>query len=133
MVVRATCPACGTHRYKKNGHTRHGKQHHQCKACGRQCTADSLARSVASEPRMQIEHLLCERISLRGIGRTVGVRLTGLLHCMVACVTACPEDLHAQLPAQPTEMIIELFRNKRPGKLSSKKAMEEASEWVYSS
>ena len=28
---------------------------------------------------------------------------------------------------------IELFRNKRQGKLSSKKAMEEASEWVYAS
>jgi hypothetical protein len=26
MVVRATCPACGADRYKKNGHTRHGKQ-----------------------------------------------------------------------------------------------------------
>jgi hypothetical protein len=28
---------------------------------------------------------------------------------------------------------IELFRNKRPGKLSSKKAMEGANRWVYSS
>lgn len=31
------------------------------------------------------------------------------------------------------QALIELFRNKRQGKLSSKKAMEEASEWVYSS
>src|SRR5947209_1734835 len=29
--------------------------------------------------------------------------------------------------------IIELFRNKRQGKLSSKKAMEGAHQWVYSS
>jgi hypothetical protein len=29
--------------------------------------------------------------------------------------------------------IIELFRNKRQGKLSSKKAMEGAKRWVYSS
>src|SRR5262249_14968010 len=106
MVVRATCPACGAHRYKKNGHTRHGKQKHQWKACGRQFTADSIARSVASEQRMQIEHLLGERIALRGICRTVGVSLTWLLHFMVECFTACPDDLHAQLPAQPTEIIM---------------------------
>jgi hypothetical protein len=30
-------------------------------------------------------------------------------------------------------MAVELFRNKRQGKLSSKKAMEEASRWVSSS
>jgi len=29
--------------------------------------------------------------------------------------------------------IVELFRNKRQGKLSSKKAMEGANQWVYSS
>ncbi len=28
---------------------------------------------------------------------------------------------------------LELFRNKRQGKLSSKKAMEGANQWVYSS
>ena len=29
--------------------------------------------------------------------------------------------------------ILELFRNKRQGKLSSKKAMEGAKQWVYAS
>ena len=67
MVVRDTCPTCGANRYKKNGHTRHGKQHHQWKACGRQCTAAPLDRRIASEQRKRIEHLLCDRIStLRG-------------------------------------------------------------------
>ena len=106
MVLRDTCPACGSNRYKKNGHTRHGKQNHQCKACGRQFTAEAVDRSIAYEQRMQIKKLLCERVSLRGICRAVGVSLTWLLHFMVECFTACPDDLHVQLPARPPVVVI---------------------------
>src|SRR5215468_11218971 len=106
MRIRDVCPACGSKRYKKNGHTRHGKQNHQCKACERQFTGHAIDRSIASEQRRRIEHLLRERLSLRGICRTVGVSLTWLLHFMVECFTACPEDLHVQLPAQPTAVLL---------------------------
>src|SRR3989441_5530732 len=106
MVIRDACPACGSHRYKKNGHTRHGKQNHQCKTCGRQFTANPLDRSIAPEQRLRIEQLLRERISLRGICRAVGVSLTWLLHFMVECFTACPDHLHAQLPARPTAVVM---------------------------
>ena len=93
MVMREACPACGAKRYKNNGHPRHGKQKHQWKACGRQFTAAVLDRRIASAQRLQMEHLLRERISLRGLCRTVGVSLTWLLHFLVDCVTACPEHL----------------------------------------
>ena len=106
MVVRDTCPACSSNRYKKNGHTRHGKQNHQCKACERQFSATADDRLVADERRTRVEHLLRERISLRGICRAVGVSLTWLLHFMVECFTACPEDLHVQLPARPTAVVM---------------------------
>ena len=76
MVLRDACPACGSQRYKKNGDTRHGKQNHQYKTCGRQFTATPLDRRIPSEQRQRIEQLLCERISLRGICRAVGVSLT---------------------------------------------------------
>jgi len=49
-----------------------------------------------------LEQLLCERLSLRGICRAVGVSLTWLLHFMVECFTVCPDDLHVQLPGRPT-------------------------------
>jgi IS1 family transposase len=91
---------------QKNGHTRHGKQNHQYKACRRQFTANAMARIIAHEQRLQIAHLLCERISLRGICRTVGVSLTWLSHLLVECFTACPDHLHAQRPARPTEMLM---------------------------
>ncbi|HEY5868412.1 MAG TPA: IS1 family transposase [Candidatus Tectomicrobia bacterium] len=106
MLVRDTCPACGSSRYKKNGHTRHGKQNHQCKACGRQFTADARDRRIASEQRRRIAQLLCERISLRGICRTVGVSLTWLLHFLVECFTACPDHLQAQRLTQPTAVLL---------------------------
>jgi len=106
MLIRETCPACGSRRYKKNGHTRHGKQNHQCKACERQFSATADDRLIADEQRKRIEQLLCERIALRGICRAVGVSLTWLLHCMVECFTACPEDLHVQPPAQPTGVVM---------------------------
>ena len=55
---------------------------------------------------MQIEQLLCERVSLRGICRVVGVSLTWLFHFMVECFTACPDHLHLQLPARPTVVVM---------------------------
>ena len=101
MSARNVCPPCGSQRYQKNGYTRHGTQNHPCKACHRQLTAPPLDRSIAPEQRLRIEQLLCERISLRGICRAVGVRLPWLLHFLVECCTACPEDLHAQPPTRP--------------------------------
>jgi transposase-like protein len=32
MLVINACPECQSNQYKKNGHTRTGKQNHQCKA-----------------------------------------------------------------------------------------------------
>ena len=94
------------HQYKKNGHTHTGKQNHQCKACGRQFVASPEDRLIADEQRTLIEHLLRERISLRGICRAVGVSLPWLLHFMVECFAACPDHLHVRLPAGPTEVVI---------------------------
>jgi insertion element IS1 protein InsB len=106
MVVRDACPECQANRYKKNGHTHTGKQHHQCKACGRQFVAMAEHRIITHEQRTLIEHLLRERISLRGICRAVGVSLPWLLHFMVECFAACPDHLHVRRPAGPTEVVI---------------------------
>ena len=106
MVVRDACPECGSNRYKKNGHTRHGKQNHQCKACDRQFVATAENPLIAQEQRTLIEHLLRERISLRGICRAVGVSLTWLLHFMVERFAGCPDHLHVQLPVRPTTVVL---------------------------
>src|SRR5262249_29584629 len=97
MVAREACPVCGSTQYKKNGHSRHGKQNHQCRACARQFVAVANARHITDAQRTMVEHLLFERISLRGICRAVGVSLTWLLHFMVQRFAACPEDLHVRV------------------------------------
>lgn len=106
MVIPESCPACGSTRYKKNGHTRHGKQHHQCKACDRQFVATAADRLIADEQRPMVEHLLRERISLRGICSAAGVSLTWLLHFMVERFAACPDDLHVRVPHRPTDVVM---------------------------
>ena len=106
MIVRDMCPAYGSTRFKKNGHTHNAKQNHYCQACGRQFVADATDRSISHEQRTLIEHLLRERISLRGICRAVGVSLTWLLHFMVECFAASPDHLHVRLPNRPTDVVI---------------------------
>jgi hypothetical protein len=91
MVVRDACPGYGAIQFKKNGHRHSGKQNYQCNAGGRQCVASAEERVIASEQRMLIAHLLCERISLRGSCRAVGVSLTWLLHFMVERFAACAD------------------------------------------
>lgn len=106
MVIPASCPACGSTRYKKNGHTRHGKQNHLCKQCERQFSAGAENHLISAERRADIENLLRERISLRGICRAVGVSLTWLWHFMVECFAACPDHLRLRLPANPNKVLI---------------------------
>jgi insertion element IS1 protein InsB len=106
MVILESCPACGSTRYKKNGHTRHGKQNHFCKKCERQFSAEAKNLFISAERRAEIENLLRERISLRGICRAMGVSLTWLLHFMVQCFASCPDHLHVQLPSSPANVLI---------------------------
>ena len=107
MITRNACPMCGSTRFKKNGHTRHGQQNHHCKACNRQFGATAKNRTILYEQRTLIERLLCERLSLRGICRAVGVSLTWLLHFVVERCAACPDHLHVELPAGPTAVVIQ--------------------------
>ena len=58
MIVRDACPACGSTRFKKNGHTHNGKQKHQCKACPRQFVQCSEPYRISDETRALIERLL---------------------------------------------------------------------------
>jgi insertion element IS1 protein InsB len=106
MVIPESCPACGSTWYKKNGHTRHGKQNHLCKNCERQFSAGAANHLISAERRAEIENLLRERISLRGICRAVGVSLTWLLHFMVECFASCPDHLHLRLSASPAKVWI---------------------------
>ena len=106
MVVREACPACGSERFKRNGHIRTGQQNYQCKACGHQFVLQADNRVIGEEPRILVERLLREKISLHGICRAVGVSIRWLMGFMVARFAALPDHLHVLPVAAPREVII---------------------------
>src|SRR6266571_754781 len=95
MLMREACPACGSQQFKKNGHIHNGKQNHQCKACGRQFALLVTQRLVPAEDRTLVERLLCEKISLHGICRVVGVSIRWLMDFVSARFTALPDQRRA--------------------------------------
>ena len=106
MVVREACPACGSERFKRNGHIHTGKQNHQCKACGRQFVLDAAPHVITEEQRALVERLLCEKISLHGICRAVGVSIRWLMRFLVTCFAALPDHLPGQPGASPRDVLI---------------------------
>jgi insertion element IS1 protein InsB len=61
---------------------------------------------IGEAQRTLVERLLCEKISLHGICRTVGASLRWLMGFMVARFTALPDHLHVLPVAAPREVII---------------------------
>ncbi len=106
MVVREACPACGSERFKRNGHIHTGKQNHQCNKCGRQFVLHAENRMIGEDQRAMVERLLCEKISLHGISRAVGVSLRWLMDFIVACFAALPDHLHVRPVAAPRDVLI---------------------------
>jgi insertion element IS1 protein InsB len=96
MVIRDVCPRCNSSKYKKNGHIYNGKQNHHCHDCGRQFVQCCEQFLLSDDTRALIERLLVERISLRGICRTVGVGLKWLLGFLVQRFEALPAHLYVQ-------------------------------------
>src|SRR5262249_20576754 len=105
MSIRDACPKCGSGRFKKNGHIHNGKQNHRCKACSRQFVLEATKRVIDEEDRQLVERLLCEKISLHGICRTIGVSIRWLMDFMVACFAAVPEHLQVQPVASSREVL----------------------------
>jgi insertion element IS1 protein InsB len=106
MVVREACPACGSQRFKRNGHMHTGQQNHQCKACGRQCVLHADNRVIGDAQRTLVERLRCEKISLHGMCRAVGVSMRWLMGFRVARFAALPDHLHVQPVASPRDVLI---------------------------
>src|SRR5256714_392803 len=96
MSMREACPECGSQQFKKNGPIHTGKQNHQCKTCGRQFVVDTTRKVIDDAHRRVVERLLCEKISLQGICRAIGVSIRWLMDFMVARFAAVPERLHVQ-------------------------------------
>src|SRR5215471_1951931 len=106
MVFLAETPAEIREAAERNGHLQTGQQNHQCKACGRQLVLQAANRVMSEEQRTLVERLLCEKISLHGICRAVGVSIRWLMGFIVARFAALPDHLHVLPIAAPREVLI---------------------------
>ena len=130
MIVRNACPACGSTRFKKNGHTHNGKQNHQCKTCPRQFVQCCEQYLISDDKRGLIERLRVERISLRGICRAVGVTLKWLLGFLVHCCEALPDHLHVQ-PVSCTRDVLIQRLEVEADELASFVQKKANKQWVW--
>ena len=74
MIVALTCPHCN--RYQnivKFGKTRYGTQRYRCNDCHRTFASQPKSRCLSQDKERTIERALHERISQRGIARTLKV------------------------------------------------------------
>jgi len=73
MRVKDACLECGSQPFKINSHIHTGKQHHQCKSCGRQFVVDVIHRVRDEEQRTLVEEfpkLFCARAFFVGFCNT---------------------------------------------------------------
>lgn len=106
MIIREGCPQCGSTQFKKNGYLPSGKQSHRCRGCGRQFVLQFEQRLVSDQERALIRRLLCERLSLHGICRAVGVTMRWLMGFIGECYALAPDDLNVQLPGRPVGIVL---------------------------
>jgi IS1 family transposase len=78
--------------------TYYGKQNHKCKKCARQFVEPAPREVLDLE--QTVHHLLLERISLRGICRTVGKSLGWRMHYLQELFAELPRQLPIHLPQE---------------------------------
>jgi transposase-like protein len=73
-MLSVFCPSCGeTSSVVRRGLNRNGTQRCLCNKCHKTFTLNPKPRRVSEEKTKLIENALAERISQRGIARTLGV------------------------------------------------------------
>jgi transposase-like protein len=66
------CPSCISDYVIKNGFSKGGKQKYKCRDCGKQFVLNP-QNQISEEKKEMVDRLLLEKISLRGIGRSLGI------------------------------------------------------------
>ncbi len=87
------CPRCGSDYIVRNGISL--SQKYKCRECDKQFVLN-LEKKISEEKKAIIDKLLLEKISLRGIARSVGISTVWLQKYVKEKYQEQPEDLHVQ-------------------------------------
>ena len=98
-----SCPKCQSTHFKMNGHIHNGKQNHYCLDCGRQFVRNPTQKIISKHDRDIVRLLLLERISLRGICRSVKVSITWLLKFISDVYSEVSDDLNVIIDIEALE------------------------------
>ena len=96
LTSRPPCPSCGSTQILKNGSTHHKKQKFLCKECGRQFIDKPQKKQITSEEKKRVKKLLLERISLRGITRSLEISMTWLQKFVNSLYQSVPLELRVR-------------------------------------
>jgi len=92
------CPRCGSNYIVRNGISLSNKQKYKCRECNKQFVLNP-EKHISEEKKAIIDKLLLEKISLRGIARSVGVSGVWLQKYVKEKYQEQPEELHVQKKA----------------------------------
>ncbi len=92
------CPRCGSSYIVRNGISLSNKQKYKCRECNKQFVLNP-EKHISEEKKAIIDKLLLEKISLRGIARSVGVSGVWLQKYVKEKYQEQPEELHVQKKA----------------------------------
>ena len=101
----ATCPQCGTVTgVRKWGHNRAGTQRYRCLACQRNFTPVPKEQGHGVAVHDRAVQLYREGMSLRGIGRLLGVVHRSVADWVAAAADTLPERVSDATPAETIEV-----------------------------
>ena len=126
-IMSISCPSCEGTNVIKNGLTRHKKQNHKCKDCGRQFTLNPKQKLISTLVREQIQRALLERLSYRAICRVFDVSLSWLLWYASTLSEYADEHLSFEAPEglNKDDLVFEL------DELWTYSGKKEEPQWVW--
>jgi len=130
IKIRECCPCCGSVKIKKNGHIHNGKQNYRCKECRKSFVANPENIIISEEKRELIKKLLLERLSLRGICRSVGVSLRWLLEFIVEVYKKSPDSLNINIKYSGKNVEIHILESE-VDELWSFVGNKDNKQWVW--
>ena len=83
----------------------HPKQKYKCRECGRQFV-ENPQNQISEEKKEMVDKLLLEKISLRGIGRSLGISFSWIMNYVKNKYREVPQQI--EVKKSPTKLIIEV-------------------------